>query len=373
MLNVTGAFRINDARMSPLWTAWRDATMSKPFEGPSVWTGADLAADRSWTYRLTAADIRELDAARRHAERAGADWLTVTRETFPLDAMARRLQGVADQLETGRGMMLLSGLPVDRPQDDIRLIWMGMGHWIGRPVAQDNTGQMMRDIQAEPGDLGARHEKMADAKGEVFLSSKARTYSNGQLRYHTDRTDVVGLLMARRSASGGESRVASTAAVYNAILQRRPDLLELLLQPIYRSRLGEEAGGGDEIYPLPVFGIRDGKLTSHYSRTYVEAAQLRPETPRMSDAQWEALDMLAAVADELAFRMMLAPGDIQLINSHITYHARTAFVDDAAKGESRLLHRLWLSMPNSRALPADQAVLWRNVEAGALRGGIAVA
>jgi len=27
-------------------------------------------------------------------------------------------------------------------------------------------------------------------------------------------------------------------------------------------------------------------------------------------------------------------------------------------------------MPNSRPLPEDHAVLWRNVEAGALRGGI---
>ena len=104
------------------------------------------------------------------------------------------------------------------------MIWMGLGHWIGLPVCQDNTSQMMHDIQAQPGDLGAKHERMEDASGGEFLSSKARTYSNGLLRYHTDRTDVVGLLMAQRSASGGESNVASIAAVHNAILKRRPDL-----------------------------------------------------------------------------------------------------------------------------------------------------
>jgi hypothetical protein len=32
--------------------------------------------------------------------------------------------------------------------------------------------------------------------------------------------------------------------------------------------------------------------------------------------------------------------------------------------------RLWLSMPNSRTLPAGHQVLWRAIEAGALRGGI---
>lgn len=347
--------------------------MHTPFEGPSVWTGADLETDRSWRRPWRASELAEIDAALAHAKAAGVDWLGATRETFPLTAVADTLAEVADDLENGRGFVLLQGLPVERySEDERRMIWMGVGQWVGAPVAQDNAGQMMRDIRAQPGDLGARHERMQNADGGEFLSSKARTYSNGVLRYHTDRTDVVALLMAQKSASGGESRVASTAAVHNAILDRRPDLLELLYRPIYRSRLGEEAGGGDEVYPLPVFGVENGKLTSHYSRTYVEAAQLMPATPRMSDAQWEALDLLAAVADELAFGMMLEPGDMQFLNSHITYHARAAFQDDAAAGKARLLHRLWLTMANSRALPADHAVLWKNVAAGAWRGGIGV-
>ena len=347
--------------------------MPQPFEGPFVWTGRGLESDPSWRRPWTTAEIAEIDAALAHAKATGAVWLDVDRAAFPLDRVARVMDDVADELESGRGFQVLRGLPVARYRpDDLRLIWMGLGRWLGNPVAQDNAGQMMRDIQAEPGDLGAKHERMAGADGQEFLSSKARTYSNGQLRYHTDRTDVVGLLMARRSAAGGESRVASTAAVHNAILERRPDLLDLLYQPIYRSRLGEEAGGGDEVYPLPVFGVRDGKLTSHYSRTYVEAAQLMPTTPRMTDDQWAALDLLAAVADELALSMTMEPGDIQLLNSHVTYHARTAFQDDAASGQARLLHRLWLAMPNSRPLPEDHAILWRNVDAGAVRGGIAV-
>lgn len=348
--------------------------MREPFVGRDVWTAADLAADRSWRQTWAPAEIAEIDRALAAAKAAGVDWRGVGRQTFPLDRVADRIAAVAEALEDGRGFAVLSGLPVERyAPDDLRLVWMGLGRWLGRPVAQDNQGQMMRDIQAEPGDLGKRHESVKAADGGEFLSSKARTYSNGRLRYHTDRTDVVGLLTVRQAARGGESRVASTAAVHNAILARRPDLLELLYQPIHRSRLGEEAGGGDEVYPLPVFGVRDGKLTSHYSRTYVEAAQLQAGAPRMTDDQWAALDLLADVADELALSMTLAPGDIQLLNSHVTYHARTAFEDDAAAGKNRLLQRLWLSMPNSRALPEDHAVLWRDVTAGALRGGIAVA
>jgi Taurine catabolism dioxygenase TauD, TfdA family len=99
-------------------------------------------------------------------------------------------------------------------------------------------------------------------------------------------------------------------------------------------------------------------------------AQRRSEVPRLSAEQAEALDLLHDLAEELCFEMIFRPGDIQFVNNHVIYHARTAFEDDPDQGADRLLMRLWMAMPNSRALPEDHAVLWRNIEAGALRGGI---
>jgi hypothetical protein len=87
----------------------------------------------------------------------------------------------------------------------------------------------------------------------------------------------------------------------------------------------------------------------------------------------EALALLDTVAAELAFEMTLVPGEIQLLNNHVIYHARTAFENDAAAGKIRSMLRLWFAMPNSRALPEDHAVLWGRVDRGAIRGGIAVA
>ncbi len=75
--------------------------------------------------------------------------------------------------------------------------------------------------------------------------------------------------------------------------------------------------------------------------------------------------------------MTMQTGDMQFINNHVIYHARTAYEDHnddpggAGTDQRRLLHRLWLAMPNSRALPDDHQVLWRNVAAGTVRGGIA--
>jgi hypothetical protein len=49
--------------------------------------------------------------------------------------------------------------------------------------------------------------------------------------------------------------------------------------------------------------------------------------------------------------MWLEPGDIQLLNNHVIYHGRSAYEGAAGDSADRLLLRLWLAMPNSRALP----------------------
>ena len=109
-------------------------------------------------------------------------------------------------------------------------------------------------------------------------------------------------------------------------------------------------------------------LTGHepwYHSRHGEVAQTVAGVPKLTDVLREALDQLLVIAQELAFEMVLEPGDIQFLNSHVTYHGRTPFADDRAAGRERPLMRLWLAMPNSRPLPHDHEVLWRKVEARA--------
>jgi len=343
-----------------------------PVTGRCAWKGKELKQSPFWERAWTKTELAEVERALRTAKRSSLGWREITKNDFPLPDTSAFLQAIADELEDGYGAVKLVGFPVERfDPEDLRLIWSGLCRHLGQPVYQDSQGQMMREIRNEGGDLGARHGRLGSGDGgKEFLSSKARTYSDGELRFHTDRTDVVALLNVEQAKSGGVSKVASSAAVHNEILRRRPDLLEVLYRPYYRSRLGEEAGGDHVVYPLPVFGLRDGKLTSHYSRTYIEAAQRLSETPGMTEAQWEAIELLAGVAEELSVKMRLDRGDMQFLNSHVTYHARTSFEDDPASAQVRCLWRFWICMPNNRTLPEDHAVLWRNVGTGGLRGGI---
>jgi hypothetical protein len=302
----------------------------------------------------------------------GLGWRDITREDFAIPGFAGELAEVSRELERGRGVILLRGVPVHRyTEDQLRRLYWGIGVHLGTPRYQNAHGELIGEVRDEVRAYGGVRQPVIVRTQGAAVTSRYKARSSGPLRFHTDRCDVVGLLCVRRAKAGGISKIASSVAVHNTILARRPDLHALLCRDYYRSREGEEVGGERSYYALPVFGVRDGRFTSQYSRTFVEAAQRVKDVPRLTAAQDEALDLLAEVAEELAFEMELEPGDIQLLNNHVIYHARTAFEDDPAAGHDRLLFRLWLSMPNSRSLPEGFEVLWGSIAAGALRGGIA--
>ncbi len=341
-----------------------------PLHGPFAWHGDVLQGDSRWQYRFDDGDLAELDRALSGAVGSGGTLHGLGRATFPLRRLGRKLERIGEELENGCGIVRLRGLPVARwAPEQLARVWMGLAAHLGKPVYQNAHGQLLREIRAEDGDVGARYGQLSTESG-TFLSSRARTASNAALRFHTDRCDIVGLLCLSDALSGGVSKIASSVAVHNAMLACRPDLAALLYEDLPRSRIGEEAGGDRAWYMLPVWGVRDGKFTSHYSRTYVEAGQLQEGVPRVSDACWQALDLLAQLAESLCMPMTLRPGDIQFLNNHVIYHARTAFEDAPVRRRARTLLRVWLSSPR-RALPHGHEVLWRAVESGAARGGIA--
>ncbi len=345
------------------------ATLTAPLTGPMMWRGEDLARSTDWIRPLAPAELDELDAALRAVRRRGLDWPAMRREDFPVPRLARTLAEVSAELEDGRGLVLLRRLPVERyTEDELRIVYWGLGLHLGTPRHQNAQGELIGDVRDENRLYGAVREVDPARAGEPRTSrNKAR--SAGPLRFHTDRADVVTLLCVRPAARGGLSKVASAPAVSNAILARRPDLHALLCAPYHHCREGE-AGGRQRTYAMPIFGMRDGRFTSQYSRTFVENAQGLPGVPPLTPAQLEALDLWADVCEELCYQMELRAGDVQLLNNHVVYHARTTYEDDPRPGHDRFLMRLWLSMPNSRALPAGFEVLWGAIEAGALRGGI---
>jgi len=323
--------------------------MRQPIEGRAVWRGSDLERSGDWIRTFNEAELQEIDGALSAVKRAGKALLGFGRADFPLPETSRLLADVNEELENGRGAVRLRGVPVERySEDDLRQIFWGIGQHLGTPLFQSRNYEIMGEVRDETHDAAP---SFIDSGPGKVVSSRARSRSSGPLRFHTDRCDVI--------------------AIHNEMLRRRPDLLEELFADYWRSRPADEDGAhAERFFALPVFGLRGGRITSQYSRTYVEQAQEFAEVPRLRKSQNEALDLLAEIAEEICLYSAFEPGDIQLLNNHVVYHGRTAYEDDLASGQSRLLLRLWLSVPNSRALPEGFDVLWGSVSPGALRGGV---
>jgi hypothetical protein len=346
------------------------APARRPIVGPVAWRGAELGDD--WIRPLPPGAAEEIDLALDAVKARGLAWRDITRDDFALPTFSAALAQLGNELEHGRGFARLRGLPVVHyDEDDLRKIFWGIGTHLGTARYQNADGELIGKVRDEVRALGAVHEVFKPDAGLNFpRSSRAKSRSNGPLRFHTDRCDTIGLMCARPAKAGGISKLVSAVAIHNEILKRRPDLLEVLYGDYYRCRVGEEKGGETKAYALPVFAVEQGYFTTQYSRTFVETAPSVPGVPALSARQVEALDLLHEVGEELCAQAYFEPGDMQFLNNHVIYHARSAFEDDDA-GHDRLLFRLWLSMPDSRPLPKGHEVLWGSIEAGALRGGIA--
>jgi hypothetical protein len=273
-----------------------------------------------------------------------------------LPGFSCELAKIALELETGRGIVLLRGLPLEYSPDDLRMVYWGIGAHLGTAVSQGGRGELLGIVE--------------DEGKEVEATRRRGSKNTLELPFHGDRCDVVGLLCVRRAQSGGVSRIASAAAIHNEVLRRRPDLIDAFYANWYHSRQGDEAPGEERAYPKPIFGFREGHFTGLFSPAYIRSAQTFPEVPRLTAQQLEALELFKTLSEELALDMEFEPGDIQLLNNHLTYHARTRYDDHEEKEKKRLLLRLWLAVPGSRPLPKGYEVVFGDIEAGALRGGV---
>ncbi len=344
-------------------------TAVQALAGRAGWYGEDLDQSGAWIRTLDDTHRQEIDAALARVKRARFPLFGFGRDDFPLDATIGVLAELSDELENGLGAVRLRGLPVDRySDDDIRQIFWGLGRHLGTAVYQNSRGEIMGEVRDESRLPDKTYVPIEPGR---IVSSRARARSTGPLRWHTDRCDAIALLCVRNAKAGGVSKLTSIVTIYNEIQRRRPDLRALLCQDYWRARPADEDGvASSRAFALPVFGVQDGWLTCQYSRTYVEQAQEFPEVPRITSAQNEALDLLAEVAEEVCLYSPFVAGDIQFLNNHVIFHGRTAYEDDSASRQERLLLRLWLSMPNSRRLPRGFETFWGSVEPGALRGGV---
>ena len=337
------------------------AVPARQISGPSAWVGAEMKKrETEWTYRLSATEIDELEAAAATVRARGRDLAAITRVDFPLPTLGPVLDRLRREVVNDRGFVLLRGLPVEgRPIEESATLYWGLGSYFGSARSQNHKGHLLGHVY----DLG---------QGLSETNPLLRSYQTAERqRFHIDRADLVALLCLRRAKSGGASAIVSSMALHNVMAERRPDLLERLYQPFPTDRRGEIPEGKAPFYEAPVFNFHDGLVSVLYSRLHIGSSQRFPEARRLAPEDWEALDMFGELANdpELRLDMNFMPGDIQILHNHTILHARSAYEDWPAPERKRHLLRLWLSPPAARPLPPVFAECYGGTTVGD-RGGI---
>jgi len=115
-----------------------------------AWVASDLAASADWIRPVSTAAVAECDAALAEVRRRRLAWPDFGREDFPLPTFGGELEGVLDELENGRGLVLLRGFPVDRwAAEDLRDIYWGIGSHLGHIRYQNARGELIGEVRDE--------------------------------------------------------------------------------------------------------------------------------------------------------------------------------------------------------------------------------
>lgn len=328
---------------------------------PSAWLGRDLAKHpEKWIATLSPDHIAELDRATAEAVSRGTQMADITDGCFTLPTLGPVLMALRDELLHGLGFALLRGLTVARYTEEMAaFLFFGLGSHIGKARSQNAAGHILGHVE----DTGASG---SDTAVRIYQTNERQTF-------HTDSCDVAGLLCLRRARSGGESMLVSAASIYNAFLERRPDLLPRLFDPIATDRRGEIPDGMKPYFEIPVLTWYRGYLNVMYQRQYIDSAQRFPEAMRLTADHIAALDLFDELANdpERRIAMLMEPGDILFVHNHSLLHDRMGFEDWEESERRRHFLRLWLTVPGDRPLPRCFAERFGRTTIGD-RGGVVV-
>jgi hypothetical protein len=297
--------------------------------GPMAWRGSELTKEQV-SIDLSARQVTALEDVLARIENAGLDLRQIAPEHARHPALDSPLAKIFDEIQHGRGIVIVRGFPVDRYSvEQVGKMYWAFGAHFGRGVSQSALGDLLGQVRDEtpPG-------QAESARG--YLSRR-------ELSLHTDLGQIVGLMCVRQSRSGGFSQYASGLAIHNEILARRPELMPTYYRGFRYHRRGEQPAEHPEITPynVPVFSNVDGHISVFYVRE-IAAVAMRDLGLDYTAEELDALDTFRKTARELQFETRLEPGEATFLNNLTTLHARSEFDDWDEPEKKRLMLRLWL-------------------------------
>ena len=122
-----------------------------------------------------------------------------------------------------------------------------MGSFLGKARSQNAAGHLLGHVR----DTGASAK---DPSVRIYQTSARQTF-------HTDRSDVVGLMCIKEAKEGGDSLLASSVTAFNEVMKKSPGLAEELMRPVAYDRRGEIPTGQKPYLTITVVNWYTGKRT----------------------------------------------------------------------------------------------------------------
>ncbi len=319
--------------------------LREPVTEPSAWKSTQFTTEDSFIEQLTAQEIDDVGQAIRKICDKGLKAFSFEKEDFEALVFIKRLEQAAQEVEHGRGFVILRGLPADQyTRDEIYIVTWAVGKILGEPLSQNARGDFIGEVT----DVGSDYENDMNARGYL---------SRAELPWHCDYADCSGLICVNRAKSGGGLLLASSMTVYNTILAEHPEYIDILNRGFPWDLRGEGVTGTlEEVtnHDIPVYSYYKGRLSCSFNGRRIKSARPKIGT-ELSAVELAAIESMYEIAsrEENQLYLNIQAGDIQLLNNHMIFHARSKYVDHKDPTKKRLQLRLWLNLENGRELAPE--------------------
>ncbi|KAB8226238.1 taurine catabolism dioxygenase TauD [Aspergillus novoparasiticus] len=310
--------------------------------GPTVWTPEQMVDHpEEWIHNWTEFELEELRQAVEGFIISGTPLVSINKSNFRLPTLESTLQDIRNDILNGRGFVVFRGLPISRwGRYKAAVATMGLSVHFGYLLSQNKLGLILGHVTNQ----GADYHNSLD---KIKISA-----TNAPQFYHTDETDIVGLLFCAPGETGGASGCASAHTVWNALMKERPDVAKTLASPIwYVDRKGEVTDGQEPWFKNPVFMVEPGgkervyvKWDPYFVKSLTRFSD-KGLIPPLSAEQLEAMKVLEETCQRNGIVYDCEIGDIQFVSCCQTFHSRTGFTDPPPPQPQRYLLRTWIGTP----------------------------
>ncbi len=313
---------------------------------PMAWRGSDIRSKDEISFDLSARHVAALkDVLHRVNGMALED---IRREHCGHPALDADMARIFDEVQNGRGMMFLRGIPVaDHPLPEIEKMYWALDTHLGTALSQNCLGHCITYVQEEllPGGVQA-------TRGHK---------SRQDLAMHTDNAEIFTLLCVRKAREGGQTQFTSALAVHNDLLANRPEVLPVLYRGFPYHRRGDQPDDHPMVtpYDMPVLSNVDGHISVCLIIGSIMAG-LHERGRSLTDEEQAALDAFHEATMRLQFEQRYEPGEMSVVNNLTIVHSRSEYRDWDEPEKRRLLLRIWLEAARDRRPVVREMSLYEN-------------